>query len=123
MPETLTWNDEKKTQEYTLSAKIRDKKTLKFVFDKAYDKISVTLDGGKEYFPSSYHPETKSSFYNLNPLYRNIHTGKNTYTIKVYTRGKKQNTYTLTVHYLTKTKNIIEKTKEIYTQKNEEAST
>jgi hypothetical protein len=83
LPQILRWNqNNSETQEYLISETIDDKQSIKFVFDTAYDKISVSFNDGIEYFPESYTSEDKSSYYNLNPTYRNVTQGRNVYTIK-----------------------------------------
>lgn len=100
LPDTLTRSVNNLEQSYTLLQKITDKKTLKLIFPKAYDKVSVTLNQWREYFPSSYTKTSKTSLYNLNPIYRNINPWSNTYTIKSYQQWIITDTYTLHIYYL-----------------------
>jgi len=101
LPQIVRWNSNNTTpQEYLVSETIDDKETIKLIFNTAYDRISVSFNDGVEYFPESYVPEEKSSYYNFNPTYRNIIQGRNVYTIKWYEEGIHTSTFTLIVHYL-----------------------
>jgi len=53
-------------------------------FDTAYTRVSVKHNDGVPYFLQSYSPETESAIYNLNPTFRNIVSGKNTYIVSGY---------------------------------------
>lgn len=87
-------------QEYIIEDVIDDKISLQLAFSESFDKISVTLNEGLEYFPSSYNALTQSSLYNLNPVFRNIAQGRNIYTIKGYENDVHTETYTLIIYYL-----------------------
>jgi len=94
------WWSQSEEQEYVISEKIASKIGLQLAFSESFDKISVTLNDGLEYFPSSYNKLTQSSLYNLNPVFRNIAEWRNVYTVKWYTDGVHTNTYKLTIYYL-----------------------
>lgn len=66
----------------------------------AYSRVSVTPNGGKEYFPVSYDAAQKVFQYNLSTVYQTILQGKNTYIIKGYKGEQVVQERTLTVWYL-----------------------
>lgn len=101
LPATLSFGATQETQSYMLADKITDKLPLQITFASKYDRISIAHNGGQEYFPESYNPTTASTYYNLNPLFRNVIQGVNTYTIRAYQQGKIITTYTFEVRYLT----------------------
>ncbi len=100
LPTSLTFGGAQEAHVYILPYKIVDKMQLQFTFTTKYDKVSVAHNGGKEYFPESYNAATSSTLYNLNPLFRNVIQGTNTYTIRAYLQGKVVDTFTLEVRYM-----------------------
>lgn len=100
LPPTLTFGATKDTQSYILSEKITDKLPIQITFATKYDKVSIAHNTSQEYFPESYNAVTASTYYNLNPLFRNVIQGLNTYTIRAYQQGKVVDTYIFEVHYL-----------------------
>lgn len=101
LPLALTFGAAQESHVYSLSEKITDKLQLQLSFGTKYDKVSVTHNGGIEYFPESYNPATATTQYNLNPLFRNVIAGNNTYTIRAYKQGKVIDTFNFEVKYLT----------------------
>jgi hypothetical protein len=101
LPQTIARTSEVGEQVYQLSTWIDDKLTLTMQFAWDFDKVSISHNNGVEYFPESFNPQTKTTLYNLNPTFRNISPGKNSYMIKGYRQGQHVATYTLVVSYLT----------------------
>ncbi len=100
LPQIVRWTPRADTQEYLVKTVIEDKQSIKMVFEESFDRVSISFNDGVEYFPESYDASTKSTYYNLNPTYRNIVEGRNTYTVKAYTNDVHTATYELIVHYL-----------------------
>lgn len=100
LTETLTrWSENNQSKEYLLPDPIADKFSLFMKFQDEFDKVSVSFNEGVEYFPESFNATSQSTYYNLNPIYRNIAIWRNTYTIKWYINWIHEKTYTLVVHY------------------------
>lgn len=103
LPNTLIFNTDTTSFTYQLWSQITDKFSLQISFPVSYSKISISYNQWREYFPESYNPTTKSTYYNLNPVYRNIAPGNNNYTIKAYDGDIHVATYTFDVAYLNDT--------------------
>jgi hypothetical protein len=50
---------------YTISQKIEDKRPITINLPNSYERVSITPDGGNEYFPQSYVATKKTFQYNL----------------------------------------------------------
>jgi hypothetical protein len=100
LPASIDWS-EAPEQEFFLEETIQDKLTVQFLFPEQYDRVSVSHNQGVEYYPESYNSTEQFTYYNLNPLYRNVAAGTNRYTIKAYDQWQHVDTFSLTVHYLT----------------------
>lgn len=100
LPESISRGTTWETKEYRVSSEITDKFPIEMKFTETYDRVSVSFNQGVEYFPESFNAETQTTFYNLNPLYRNVVQGRNQYTIKAYQWNTHVQTFTLIVHYL-----------------------
>lgn len=85
---------------YTVSTPIDEKKAFFVDLPTSYTRISVTPNGGKEYFPVSYDPKLKSFQYNLSTLYKTVNQWANTYIIKWYQGDSVSKEWTLTIRYL-----------------------
>jgi hypothetical protein len=96
----ITWNDEWRSQTYQLLEAINDKFQILFTFEEWFERISVSHNWWPEYFPASFSSLNNTSFYNLNPLFNNITSGLNTYTIRAYRADGSTATYEMTVSYL-----------------------
>jgi hypothetical protein len=85
---------------YTISQKIEDKRPITINLPNSYERVSITPDGGNEYFPQSYVATKKTFQYNLSETVSTIKAWKNTYTIAWYTRSGEKDTRTITIRYL-----------------------
>lgn len=97
---TLLLNETTRTQDFQLQETIVDKFQITLLFDKAFDRISISHNGGAAYTPASYSSLNKSSFYNLNPLFRNITAWQNTYGVIWYSEDWSTSSYEFSVSYL-----------------------
>lgn len=74
---------------------------IDLTFAQRYDKVWVLHNGILEYFPRSFDIDAQTATYILNPAYRNVLTGTNTYTIQWYINDTVKDTYTLVIDYIT----------------------
>lgn len=97
---TLSLNETTRIQKFQLQQSIADKYQITLLFDEAFDRISVSHNWWAAYTPASYSSVNKSSFYNLNPLFRNIIVWQNTYTVVWYREDWSTSSYEFSVSYL-----------------------
>jgi len=77
----------------------KEKFTISFKFDEAYDKVAVAANGPVRYFPESYNPDTKTADYNIATSFNNLVVGKNTYTVRGYKWDQVVTLLNLTLYY------------------------
>lgn len=93
----LRWDSGEYT--FSMQQEIEEKYSMTIRFPVAYTRMSVSANGGKEYFPLSYNPTTKSFQYNFSTLYGTVVPWVNTYSIKWYT-NETVTEYTMKLWYL-----------------------
>lgn len=95
----ISWSNAAPT-EYLLSNEISGKYGLDISFPSVYDRISISHNQWVAYFPSSFTPEEQKTQYNLNPLFKNVVVGRNTYDISAYINDQIVDNFSFVVHYL-----------------------